>query len=122
MQLIGYDLIDYESLKFANSTDDITQNALFSFDENFIKIAKNKKFSFSIKCDTKGQAIIANAVGAKFIICKKSVAKEFSELAQFYLFDSKIACIIDNKNELNELAELGVDVAIFKKGIENGNF
>lgn len=122
MQLIGYDLVEFKALKFINSKDELEHNSLFKFDKHLIKLAQKNGFEFSVICQNLKEAIISNAVGAKFIICDKIMANEFSNLAEYYMFDSKIACVIDDEAELEELAKLKVDTAIFKQGIVNGNF
>ncbi|KEA46146.1 hypothetical protein CR66_02755 [Campylobacter mucosalis] len=122
MQLIGYDLVPYEQLNFIQSERHICANCLFKFDENLIDIAVKQDVEFSVICEDLSEAIIANATKAKFIICDTKNAKNFVKMAEFYMFDSKIACVIKDSSELEKLANLGVDTAIFTKGIKNGNF
>lgn len=117
MQLVGHNLVPYEPLLSAKTKAEICQNCVFDFDENLIKTAVEKKVDFGVFCNTISQAIIANAVGAKLIICEKNLAQIFAKLAQFYLFDSKIACVITTDDELEILAQNEVDVAIFKSAI-----
>ncbi|MGG7048755.1 MULTISPECIES: hypothetical protein [unclassified Campylobacter] len=117
MQLIGHPLAPYESLLHAKTKAEIRQNCVFKFDENLIKTAIEKKVDFGVFCNEISQAIIANAVGAKLIICEKNLAQNFAKLAQFYLFDSKIACIIKTDSELENLAELEVDTAIYEQAL-----
>ncbi|CAD7288493.1 hypothetical protein [Campylobacter suis] len=117
MQLIGHPLVPYEPLKFVKYEKDICKNCVINFDENLIGVAQKKKVEFGLICTSISEAIIANAVGAKIIICEKNIAKNIAKLAQFYLFDSKIACFIKTDSELENLAELEVDTAIYKQAL-----
>ncbi|MDL0089378.1 hypothetical protein [Campylobacter gastrosuis] len=119
MQILGHDLIAYEPLIFTK--DEIYENCFFEFDKALIKKAKEQNAQFSVVCDDLTKAILANASGAKFIICDIKNAKNFAKMAEFYLFDSKIACVIDDEAEIAILAYLGVDVAIFREAIR-GDF
>ncbi|MBE3022393.1 hypothetical protein [Campylobacter sp. 7477a] len=124
MQLIGHELVEFEPLFWTQSTNEMSKDRLnlFEFDKDLIKFAKQRQMNFATVCIDTKQAIIANACGAKFILCHKLIAKNLSDLAQFYLFDAKIACVITHEHELEELAKFGVDVAIFQKGVVGGNF
>ena len=59
-------------------------------------------------------AIFANQMGCRYIITKKTLAKELMPIAQNYLFDTQILSEIENENEIEELAKDGVDGVIFK--------
>lgn len=122
MQIIGDELIPYKPLIYITHESEICQNCLYRYDRDLIKISKQKGHEFSLICSDITQAIIANAVGAKYIICEQKDALAFSELANFYMFDAKIACVIDDESQLSKLANTKVDTAIYKKGIENGAF
>ncbi|MCR4941349.1 MAG: hypothetical protein K5978_00970 [Campylobacter sp.] len=117
MQLLGHELVDFEPLNLIKNEDEICQNALFKFDKNLIKLAKQKGVKFSVICKKINEAIIANAVGASLIVCDKKLAKSFVKLAEFYIFDAKIACIISQDSQLDILAKLGVDTAIYQSAI-----
>ncbi|MBR8464589.1 hypothetical protein KDD93_08460 [Campylobacter sp. faydin G-24] len=124
MQLIGHELVAYEPLFVVSSESQIMAGRvnLFDFDKNMIAYANELNTEFAVYCSDVSQAIIANAAGAKLIIANElEKAKKFAEFAQFYLFDSKIAYVINDEVELETLAQNGVDVAIFKKGIDNGD-
>ena len=124
MQLIGHWLVPYESLFWVRSKNEISNERqnLFDYDEATIGRAKELNAEFSVVCRSVSEAIIAKAAGAKFIVCNTHEAKEIADLAQFYLFDSKIACVINSEDELEILAKFGVDAAIFRQGIIGGNF
>lgn len=148
MIIIGDELIEFEPLLRIKSSDDIkaaikfwqdfSQSPVanspvnlalsghrlpailaFSYDRNLIKNAKKAGARMAIFCKNKSEALISNAAGAKLIISQKELAKPLASLAEYYLFDAKIACIIKHESELESLAEAGVDVAIFENAIIN---
>lgn len=63
------------------------------------------------------QIIYASSLGASFIIVSKELAKTAQNLANNYLFDAKILVSIENEDEIEELAILGVDGVIFSNAI-----
>ncbi|CZE48095.1 hypothetical protein [Campylobacter geochelonis] len=123
MQIIGYDLIEFEYFYKVIKLDDIVKfdNLLFSYDENFIASALEFKKTFSVIASDENHILLANALGAKFIIThlnNLNLVKKAVKLSEFYLFDSKIACIINDEKQLRDVANLGADTAIFEKAIK----
>lgn len=69
-------------------------------------------------CGTSVQDIIyASALGASYIVVRKNLASDAKDLANEYLFDAKILVLIEDENEIKELALLGVDGVIFSNAI-----
>lgn len=120
MQIIGHKLIKYKNFNLIQTVENILNfdNLIFEYNENFIKNAKNSGKTFSVIARNLNEAILANALKAKFIIIEKnntSIAKEVVKLAEFYLFDSKIAIIIENyEKDLLNAINLKVDAVIYK--------
>ncbi|QIX86831.1 hypothetical protein [Campylobacter ureolyticus] len=120
MQIIGHKLIEYKNFNLIQTVENILNfdNLIFEYNENFIKNAKNSGKTFSVIARNLNEAILANALKAKFIIIEKnntSIAKEVVKLAEFYLFDSKIAIIIENyEKDLLNAINLKVDAVIYK--------
>ncbi|MCZ6168306.1 hypothetical protein [Campylobacter ureolyticus] len=120
MQIIGHKLIEYKNFNLIQTVENILNfdNLIFEYNEDFIKNAKNSGKTFSIIARNLNEAILANALKAKFIIIEKnniSIAKEVVKLAEFYLFDSKIAIIIENyEKDLLNAINLKVDAVIYK--------
>lgn len=120
MQIIGHKLIKYENFNLIQTVENILNfdNLIFEYNENFIKNAKNSGKTFSVIVRNLNEAILANALNAKFIIIEKnniSITKEVVKLAEFYLFDSKIAVIIENyEKDLLNAINLRVDAVIYK--------
>lgn len=120
MQIIGHKLIKYENFNLIQTVENILNfdNLIFEYNENFIKNAKNSGKTFSVIVKNLNEAVLANALKAKFIIIEKnniSITKEVVKLAEFYLFDSKIALIIENyEKDLLNAINLKVDAVIYK--------
>lgn len=121
MIIIGHKLVEFEPFVLVKHADEIAKydNLLFNFNAKFIEFAKKFGKTFSVKTSKVDEILIANASGAKFIIVDKKNAKAMQELATNYLFDAKIALVISSQRSLKELAEFGVDAAIFKDAIQN---
>lgn len=77
--------------------------------ENFIKTAI---FAKNIT-----QILYASSLGASYIVVEKELAKTAQDIAQSYLFDAKILILIEDENEIEELALLEVDGVIFSNAI-----
>lgn len=120
MQIIGHKLIEYKNFNLIRTVENILNfdNLIFEYNEDFIKNAKDNGKTFSVIARNLNEAILANALKAKFIIIEKnniSIAKEVVKLAEFYLFDSKIAIIIENyEKDLLNAINLKVDAVIYK--------
>ncbi|AKT91138.1 hypothetical protein CUREO_1300 [Campylobacter ureolyticus RIGS 9880] len=123
MQIIGHKLIKYKNFNLIQTVENILNfdNLIFEYNEDFIKNAKDNGKTFSVIARNLNEAILANALKAKFIIIEKnntSIAKEVVKLAEFYLFDSKIAIIIENyEKDLLNAINLKVDAVIYKNMI-----
>lgn len=120
MQIIGHKLIEYKNFNLIQTVENILNfdNLIFEYNEDFIKNAKNSGKTYSVIIRNLNEAVLANALKAKFIIVEKnniSIAKEVVKLAEFYLFDSKIAVIIENyEKDLLNAINLRVDAVIYK--------
>lgn len=120
MQIIGHKLIEYENFNLIQTVENILNfdNLIFEYNENFIKNAKNSSKTYSVIVRNLNEAVLANALNAKFIIVEKnniSITKDVVKLAEFYLFDSKIAVIIENyEKDLLNAINLRVDAVIYK--------
>ncbi|MSN96364.1 hypothetical protein F1B92_04045 [Campylobacter sp. FMV-PI01] len=119
MQIIGHNLIKFDYLNLIKNIDEIYKfdNLLFTYNEDFIKISIKENKKFSILAKTEEEIVLANAMGAKFIVLENLIlTKNAINLAEFYLFDSKIAIICD---DLKTAILNKVDVCIFKNAIKN---
>lgn len=95
------------------------KNILIEFD--LLKSAKNIGVqNFSVFANDKIEAVLANAAGAKFIFADRKNLKDFVDLAQNYIFDSKIAFLCHNRDDFAFAIENLADAAVFEKGVIDG--
>ena len=60
------------------------------------------------------EVIYAHNLGARYIIVPQEIAKQTQELADNYMFDSKILAIISDAKEIVEVAKQHIDGIIYK--------
>jgi hypothetical protein len=63
------------------------------------------------------ELLYASSFGAAYIVVEKVLAKTAQDIAQNYLFDAKILVMVENEDEIEEFALLGVDGIIFSNAI-----
>ena len=78
---------------------------------------QDNNITFSVVANTLDDALFANALGAKFIICEEDDALMIQPIAQEYLFDSRILVLIHSEKEISKIARGGIDGVIFAEAI-----
>ena len=73
--------------------------------------------SFSVTVNTITEALFANALGSRYIICQQEDAVKIQSIAQEYLFDTKVLTLIASEKEIQKMAEHGIDGVIFSEAI-----
>ena len=73
--------------------------------------------SFSVVVNTLDDALYANALGAKYIICEEDDALMIQPIANEYLFDTRILVLIHNEKEISKIARGHIDGVIFAEAI-----
>lgn len=72
---------------------------------------------FALRIKEITEIIYAAALGAHYIIVDPELAKSAQNIANNYLFDAKILVKIEEEEEIEEMALLGVDGVIFANAI-----
>ena len=72
---------------------------------------------FAVVVNTLDDALFANALGAKYIICEEDDALMIQPIATEYLFDTRILVLIHNVKEISKIARGHVDGVIFAEAI-----
>lgn len=72
---------------------------------------------FAVVVNTLDDALYANALGAKYIICEEDVAVMIQPIANEYLFDTRILVLIHSEKEISKIARSGIDGVIFSEAI-----
>lgn len=125
MLLFGHRFIPSNSFYHILDIDSITNTPPSSivhieFDEknlDIIEHARLNSIAFSLYVKNVREIIYASALGASFILVDKNLATDAHKLATDYLFDSKILVLIQEEQEIEEFAIVGVDGAIFSNAI-----
>ena len=72
---------------------------------------------FAVVANNLEDALFANALGAKYIICEEDDALMIQPIANEYLFDTRILVLIHSEKEISKIARGGVDGVIFADAI-----
>jgi len=72
---------------------------------------------FSVVVNTLDDAIFANALGAKYIICEEDDALMIQPIAQEYLFDACILVLVHSEKEISKIARGRIDGVILPEAI-----
>lgn len=119
MIILGDDLVPFEKISFIKELENIkntkaNSTILFDFNENFLKYSYENNLFVGVIVHTLKEALYANALHAKYIICDKPLDKTIQDVAENYMFDSKILTIIEASDELEIVAIDKIDGAIYK--------
>lgn len=125
MLFFGHRFIDSENFYHIPNIDAIkntppssTIYVEFSEDNlDIIKHAIKNSVNIAVEVTDVTQVVYASALGVSFIIVSKKLAKTAQNLAENYLFDAKILVYIEDEDEIEELAILGVDGVICSNAI-----
>ena len=119
MILIGDKLIPFIDIFNISSIDEIKNtkaNSLISFryNENILTYSFENDLDYAVVISSIKEAIYANSLNAKYIICQKDLAKNIQKIADNYMFDSKVLAMIEISNEIEEIAQNEIDGIIYK--------
>lgn len=125
MLLFGHRFIQNEKFYHIFDSEAIRQTPPSSqiyleFSEKNLDIIDNLQKNdliFALGVTNITELIYASALNARYIIVEKKLAKSAQNIAENYLFDAKVLVRIDEEEEIEELAILGVDGVIFAEAI-----
>ena len=120
MVIIGDDLVPSEETSFIISLDEISKSKanstiLFNYNENVLKYCSQNNLSFGVIVNSLKESIYANSLNAKYIISEKSLSTMIQDIAENYMFDSKVLSIIESSDEIEKVAMDKIDGVIYKK-------
>jgi len=72
---------------------------------------------FAVTVNAVRYALIANALGAAYIVCQQEDAMEIQPIAERYLFDTKILVLVEDEKEIERMARFSIDGVIFPQAI-----
>jgi hypothetical protein len=83
----------------------------------YANYCQENNIAFAIVVNTLEDALFANALGAKYILCEEDHALMIQPIAQEYLFDTRILVLIRSEKDMNKIARGGIDGVIFAEAI-----
>ena len=72
---------------------------------------------FAVVANHLDDALIANALGARYVICQEDDALMIQPIANEYLFDTNVLVLIHSEKEISKIARGGVDGVVFADAI-----
>ena len=84
---------------------------------SFAQYCQENSVAYAVVANTLDDAIFANALGAKYMICEEDDALMIQPIAQEYLFDTRVLVLIHNEKEISKIARGGIDGVIFAEAI-----
>lgn len=89
-------------------------------DDSLIPFCKKNSIPFALHVKNIKELIFANVHGASYAIINKELATYAHKVATEYLFDLKVIVSIEDEEEIETLALLGIDGVIFTTLINQG--
>jgi len=125
MLFFGHRFIDSQKFYHVFDIDTIVTTPPAStiyveFDEtnlDIIDYLHENSIKFALKVQNITQLTYASALNAAYIVVEPSLAKTAQKIAENYLFDAKILAHIEDEEEIEELALLGIDGVIFPSAV-----
>jgi len=125
MLFFGHRFIKSEKFYHVFDIDTILQTPPSStiyleFDEknlDIIKYLKDNKITFALKVQNITELMYASALEASYIPVEQKLAKTAQKIAENYLFDAKILVHVEDEDDIEEMALLGIDGVIFAEAI-----
>ena len=125
MLLFGHRFIPSESFYHISDIEAISKTppaskVFLDFDEENLDIIKHLNANgveFVLAVSTIKELIYASSLKASYILVKKELAISAQNIAESYLFDAKILVRLESEEEIEEMALLGLDGALFSNAI-----
>ena len=120
MKIIGDSIVPFEEFFKVSNVEEIKNtkpNSLifFEYNEELLKYCYLNNLNYFVQISSVKEGLYANSLNAKYIVCKKDLAKKMQKIAENYMFDSKILAIIKSNDELEEIALDEIDGVIYKE-------
>jgi len=125
MLIVGHPWIKSQKLRKVFSIEDMktTQaNEIILLEplvdsHSYAQYCQDNSITYAVVTNTLEDAIFANALGAKYMICEEDDALMIQPIAQEYLFDTRVLVLIHNEKEISKIARGGIDGVIFAEAI-----
>jgi hypothetical protein len=84
---------------------------------SYAQYCQDNSIAYAVVVNTLNDAIFANALGARYMICEEDAALMIQPMAQEYLFDTRILVLIHSDKDISKIARGGIDGVIFAEAI-----
>jgi len=129
MLLFGHRFITQHPFYHINDIDSIRKtppsSALYiEFSENMLELIQHCRLNginFALSVTSIKESVYASALEADYIVVSEKLAKSVQNIANNYLFDAKVLVKIEEEEQIEEMALLGVDGVIFGSAILHVN-
>lgn len=122
MILIGDKNIPYETISKISTIEDIkdtksNSTLVFDFDIDILKYTSLNDLSVAVKVANITELIYSSNLDAKYIIPDNDILNKSQELADHYMFDSKILALIRSAHDIENIAISHIDGVIYEEVI-----
>lgn len=100
-----------------SKTDEIVLLEPLVDSHTFAQYCQGNGIDYAVVVNSLNDAVFANALGAKYMICEEESALMIQPIAQEYLFDTAVLVLIHNEKEISKIARGGIDGVIFAEAI-----
>lgn len=119
MILLGDQNIPSDHLIKINSFDDINKTpsdsiVLFKYDLDLMKYCDQNNLRYAVIIESITQVVYANILNATYALVDKTMAKTIQDIADNYMYDTKILAKIEFKSDIEWVVLNGIDGAIIK--------
>jgi len=124
MKIFGHPWIESEAFFLVSNSEEIKNTApnstlrIENFNIELLHYCDKNGLAYMVVVSDIKEAIFANLLHAKYLLCYKSLAKELMPIAQNYLFDAQVVALISEEQEIEEMARVNVDGVLFSTLIE----
>lgn len=125
MLLFGHPLLPSERFYHIESIEAIAKTpsnsviVLFFAAQNIDLIThlRNHKIPFGLYVASTTEAVLAENMGANYLIVHPKMGQEIQKVADHYMFDAKVLGYIDQEEQLEKLIDMRLDGAVFIEAI-----
>lgn len=122
MIIIGDEYIPYENISSIKCIEDISNTAanstvIFDFDKDIMLYCMQNDINYGVMVSSLQEAVVANAMDSKYIIPRDNILQTVQNIAENYMFDSKIIALIESQDDIEEIALKSIDGVIYKQVI-----
>ena len=119
MLIVGHSEIAHQKFVRVESLEQIAQSRNdevvwfpYNGDFNLLKHCASNEVAFGVLVESVSDFVLSASFMPHYLIVRHS-AQTFQQVAQNYLFDSKVLYVIKSEDEIESLAKLGIDGVIF---------